>query len=597
MNFKNICIENFGGITHLETIPKRVNVIIGPNGHGKTTFLKAVKYGLVGSQTRSELIKDGACAAEVSLDIDAYSIRSINNSKGASVYLNGKKTTRKSIVELLQAEYGGTKEAMQFLTSSEVFEKASSSEFTEFLLNSGFIPLNIDIETLLRLVKETEVIDESIEEELKGNFPAMPDKFSLDHIQEINDYYSGKIKAEKKEIDRLSSIISSVDGIDTTSIREPKTIKKEYELLIADEAMIKAYEEITAKRSTALEKLKKLQETYDKYTVTKPNPAEKISAEKVIEQMDSEIKKSIKFISTLNANNSMLEKQLSRLSSNCCPLSEKISCTQDKTEVIEEINTTISGNKDQIELLEQDKEIYEDQLKKAQEVLEAYRNQEKAYTEKINLLKQIDVVKTSIPSAVERPDLDASEIERKKSVLEDELALANRIEAANNERANLILHENDFSKYSILERITSKKGNVKGKILKLLLGRLVKSINDMAAEACPQLTLDLNINSNGNVIIQCKTPSGTQDYGDLSTGEKLLVQFLVMTQINQLSGFKLLVMDNLDKLDEANFEKMLDFLSQPAVAEYYDHVFVATVNHTEFEDVLGKFSDINVINV
>ena len=56
-------------------------------------------------------------------------------------------------------------------------------------------------------------------------------------------------------------------------------------------------------------------------------------------------------------------------------------------------------------------------------------------------------------------------------------------------------------------------------------------------------------------------------------------------------------MDNLDKLDETNFEKMLDFRSQPSVAEYYDHVFVATVNHTEFEDVLGKFSDINVINV
>lgn len=597
MNFKNICIENFGGISHLETVPKRVNVIIGPNGHGKTTFLKAIKYGLVGSQTRSELIKDGTDKAEVSLDIDSLVIRSVNTDKGASVYLNKKKTTRKSIVELLQTEYGGTKEAMQFLTSSEVFEKASSSEFTEFLLNSGFIPLNIDIAMLLRLVKETEVIDESIEEELRGKFPAMPDSFSLDYIQEINDYYSGKIKAEKKEIERLTSIISSVDGIDTTSIREPETIKSEYELCIADEASIKTYEDITAKRNTALANIEKMQEAYKKYTVLKPNPAEKVSAEQIITQMDGEIKKSIKFISTLNANNSMLAKQLSRLSSNCCPLSEKISCTQDKSEVIKEIEMTIAGNNEQIELLEQDKEIYEDQLMKAQKVLESYRNQEKAYTEKINLLKQIDAVKASIPTAITRPELNVSEIAAKKRILSDELATANRIEAANNERVNLALHQKDLEKFTILEKITSKKGNVKGKILKLLLGRLVKSINDMAADVCPQLTLDLNINSNGNVIIQCKTPSGTQDYGDLSTGEKLLVQFLVMTQINQLSGFKLLVMDNLDKLDETNFEKMLDFLSQPSVAEYYDHVFVATVNHTEFEDVLNKFSDINVINV
>lgn len=51
--------------------------------------------------------------------------------------------------------------------------------------------------------------------------------------------------------------------------------------MIADEATIKAYEEITVKRSTALEKLKKLQETYDKYTVTKPNPAEKFQLKKL----------------------------------------------------------------------------------------------------------------------------------------------------------------------------------------------------------------------------------------------------------------------------------------------------------------------------
>lgn len=596
MNFKNICIENFGGISHLETTPKRVNVIIGPNGHGKTTFLKAVKYGLIGSQTRGEIIKDGEDKAEVIMDIDSISLRSTCTKRGgASVYLNGKKTTRKSIVNFLQDEYGGTKEAMQFLTSSEVFEKATSSEFTEFLLNSGFIPLNIDVETMLRVIKETEPIDETIEEELRSKFPAMPDKFSLDYIQEINDYFSGKVKAEKKEIDRINSILSSVDGL--TMTRDSVDIKSAYESLTADEAALKAYEEVSRKRESAVARLKVMQDEYSKMYAEKPKPEVKNAAENVMRNMDQEIRKLIRFISTLQANNAMFEKQLVNLKSDRCPVSEKISCTQDKTKIIEETEDMIEGNRMQISLFEEEKEAYDNELKKAKETLDSYMKQERAYFEKINKLKQIESLKESIPASLRRPPIKADEIESKKSQLMEELALANRIEAANHERPNLLKHEMDLKMFSVLENITSKKGNVKGKILKLLLGRLVKSINDMAAEVCPHLTLGLTVNSNGNVIIRCKTPSGTQDYGDLSTGEKLMVQFLVMSQINQLSGFKILIMDNLDKLDENNFEKMLDFLSQPAVAAYYDHVFVASVNHAEFKDVLGKFSDINVISI
>ena len=598
MEFKKIIIENFGGISSIETNPKMVNVLIGPNGAGKSTFLKAVKFGLVGNSTRSQLIKDGETKATVSIDIDTYNIKKTISEKGTSVYLNDRRTTQKSVVEMLQDEYGATKDSMKFLTSSEVFEKATGSEFTEFLLDSGIIPLKIDVNKFLSVCREEEIISAELENEIRVLFPAAPEQFDLNLIGQKNDEIGIIIKSEKKEMARLESIASQVAAVPSTSVRSLEEIKKDYEEVIAKEAKARSFAEIARKIEVTQKQINELQAMYDADKSVRPNPADKETAVKLLNSSKDNITKTAGLIASFKGNNSILSNQLLKLDSNKCPLSDKIICGQDKTEVKEEIKKIIENNENQITVLEIDKEEYESSFKMAENAINDYSFAERAYQNKINILNRLKALKDTIPELPEKAELSA-DIADKKRELNEEMQFVSRYESALKVKAEL---DKKTERLSILEellRLTSKKGNVKAKILKMLLGTLVASMNDMTSKLCPSLKLDLAINESGNVLIQCTTPSGTQDYGDLSTGEKLMVQFLVMAQINLLSGFKILILDNLDKLDTDNFKNLLEFLQQPSIRDYFDHVFVATVDHEDFKKVLSSptMKDINVVNV
>lgn len=597
MEFKKIEITNFGGITNVSTTPKRVNVLIGPNGAGKSTFLKAVKFGLIGDLTRSQLIKDGEDEASVEIDVNSYEIRkTINRTKGTTVYLNGKRTTQKSIVEILQERYGATKESMKFLTSSEVFEKSTGSEFTEFLLDSGIIPLKLNVEKFLDVVRMVETISPQVEQEIRTMFPPMPEDFTIAFIGEKGDEVSALIKAEKKEITRLEGIVSQYATIPAGSIRDPEDIKKDYEAVLAEEAKAESYASIKRKAEATKNKIAELETLYNANPATRPNPANKAAAEKIIDDTTTSIKKTTALKAGFEENNRVLKAQLVRLEGDKCPLSDKLICNQDKSAVKAELQETIDNNDSQITILDMDLEMFEDQNEKAKKVLTDYNNADRAYNQKLNLLQQIDALKNAMPQ-VPAQVLVSSDIAERKRAFNEELTMANAYQQNLKSKASLEEHKKKMELLQTLERLTSKKGNVKARILKMLLSTLVTSINDMAKDVCPHLTMGLTVGDNGNVLIQCTTHSGTQDYGDLSTGEKLMVQFLVMSQINKLSGFKILIIDNLDKLDGGNFKNLLEFLDSPVVSKYYDHVFIATVDHEDFKNVLSGMPNVNVITV
>lgn len=595
MEFKKVEIENFGGISYLETEPKRVNAIIGPNGAGKSTFLKAIKFGLVGNTTRSNLIKDGKSKAVVEVDIDDYEIVKETTKKSTSVYLNGKRTTQKSIVEILEEEYGATKESMKFLTSSEAFDSFNGSDFTEFLLNSGIVPLTIDVNKFLTVCRTEESISSEIEEEIRKLFPEAPEKFGLDLMGEKNDELQILIKSNKKEAKRLENIVSQTVMTSTRSVDE---IKREYDEVVSEEAKAKSYTDIAKKIERTQQQISDLQKAYTANSAVRPNPSDKTKAENEMKNTKESLTKTAGLIASFMSNNTILAKQLDRLETEKCPLSDKLICKQDKSEIKEEIKNTISNNENSITVLEMEKEEKEEQYNDAKKRLDDYNIMEREYMKKLSLKQQIDALTASLPTLPTLSPIDADVSERKR-ILSEELQIALQQEKNKSCKEELDKLLATLETQEILSRLTSKKGSVKAKILKMLLGTLVSSMNDMAAKLCPSLKIGLEVGDNGNVVITCSTPSGTQNYEDLSTGEKLMVQFLVMSQINLLSGFKILILDNLDKLDSNNFKNLLEFLLQPTVHDYFDHVFVATVNHEDFKETLADpaLKEVNVIEI
>ena len=102
------------------------------------------------------------------------------------------------------------------------------------------------------------------------------------------------------------------------------------------------------------------------------------------------------------------------------------------------------------------------------------------------------------------------------------------------------------------------------------------------------------------VKITCEPKAGTGfvELSNASSGEQLLATFLLMDMLATLSGFGILLLDDLDKLDEGSMEGLLQLLDSEEIRNSYHHIFIACVNHEDTLKALDKYkSKIQVFNI
>ena len=592
MKITNIEVNNFGGITNKVIVPKRVNFLIGPNGSGKTSFLRALKFGLIG--TEKNTIKDGEKEASVSIDLNGVNLMKSVTEKGTTAYINGKKTTQKNVVEFLQDDCGASKDAMKFASSSEVFENAKGSDFTEFLLNSGFVPLKIDVNKFLSIAEEEVPMSEEVKNEFLKLLPSAPTNFELCDIENINKQYTVELKAAKKVLEHVQYSAQKIENFESVP-RKVKDIDEELQKIYKAESDYKAYESSLKQKENMLKKIKNNEEILAANPLPKVNKEGKKALEDHLKVIEKIIEDSIKSITGFEQNNAMLSKQLSRLVGHKCPLSDKLVCNQNKEPLKAEIQKTIDNNNANLKRLQENLGKARENKKKTEELIKKI-DKDIEKTNKLNSIKvETETLKKNIPVVKTAAFVDYTS---QKADLTKEKEIAEEYQQCLKDVNKLEDIKKKIDFLSDIVEITSKNGKVKRKILTILASTLIDGLNDLACELCPEFSFMVDFNSKGNINIKCQTATGLQDYGNLSTGERLIVQFLIMTEINQLSGFKILVLDNLDKLDDMKFTQVVDFLNGPKVKEYYDHIFIASVNHKDFKEVLNKYKgnpDINIV--
>ena len=595
MEFKDISISNFGGIEEMAFSPERVNLIMGPNGSGKTSFLKAMKYLLLGDNSRSQLLNNSALRAEVSAWVNGSKIQKVITPEKNETFFNGKRSTQKSVVEYLQEECGASKDAMKFVASSEVFEKATGADFTDLLLNSGFLPMTINADTFVKIAKTALPFSKEDEDVLRSMLPSMPDEFGLDLISSINDDIKQQMKYLKKEADRLSAIVSSYAG--EPPKRSIEDVDRDYAKVISEKAV---YARSTAERRKTEETKKQIEALKAQLAASKavkPNPAVKAKLDELYERINNDLLKASNYYEALKENTRLLQTHLDRLQTDKCPLSDKIVCKQDKEPLKAELSEAIKNNSSILETVAEDIASFKEELSEYKEKIAAYQAAEREYLNKISLLKRVEDLEKTLPSsstaATPEPAVskDYASLEAALKAEKERLVRYNAACAAQKQLNEVT---ENIRQWSVLNEVTSNKGAVKSAVLETLLSTIVDDLNEMASELCPHIKLGL-ASTDGKVCIYCTTPTGTQDLADISTGEKLMVQFLIMSIINKLSGFRLLVLDNIDKLDKKSFEGMLEFLTTSEVADIYDHVFIAGVDHEDFIDVIKHYPSVKLV--
>lgn len=85
-----------------------------------------------------------------------------------------------------------------------------------------------------------------------------------------------------------------------------------------------------------------------------------------------------------------------------------------------------------------------------------------------------------------------------------------------------------------------------------------------------------------------KTPYNKEPYDShqLSGGESLILRFLMLDMLNQLTGTHLMFLDNIEVLDDDALTYLVNIITSKEFEDEYDHVFIAGVNHP---DVIEKF--------
>ena len=82
---------------------------------------------------------------------------------------------------------------------------------------------------------------------------------------------------------------------------------------------------------------------------------------------------------------------------------------------------------------------------------------------------------------------------------------------------------------------------------------------------------------------------GTNQYisfDSLSGGEKACVTFVLLSMLSQLSGYNILIMDELSVLDKEIFEKLIKLIKSNE--NEFDMCMIACVNHSDIVELLNE---------
>lgn len=403
MRIDQIKIQDFKNISTSTFCPGQITAFVGSNGAGKTSWMEAFRYLLTGEAPENP-IQDGKTQAVVEGDIKPIGslVRKITE-KGTSVRLNGSSTTAKSVNELMEDAFKVKPMTAKVMTSSKLLMSMKAGELSEFLVNSGTIPVSIDLTKLKSLC----AVSKEAETELEMVLPEAPAPIGLENL---NEAYAFFFTARTTLKQTLAAEKARAAYTGEMPAMNAAAIEKRLNEILAQEARVKAqqsqvdaYRAACVKRQKANEEMVKLAQKIKEITAKAPEPGAKEQLEKQIQEVQDRINSRSSTLLVLKKNVETLEKTLKALDTPYCPLSDKLVCKTDKSAVKEEIAETVRAAQEEIAAIE--RELSE--LKTRAALLEAKQKQlkeeETAYQQKVMLYQKYTFLKDHLPDVPENP--------------------------------------------------------------------------------------------------------------------------------------------------------------------------------------------------
>lgn len=584
-----ISIRNFKGIEDLQLNAKKLNAIIGKCGSGKSSLLDAIRFALTGKAGK-EVIRKGCREASVVLRFsDNSTIERIRRTSENISKCNGKSSTKRSLDEFLTARNMNPC-WIESLCSVDWFAGLSSKDLNNFFMT--ILPLRAKAETVVELVAQLDKdLTEKKEKYLMEEILKKQEIFSFNDLANgYNTAYTVRQELRRKYNEMLPRCTfnetvpaKTREDIEKelNNISQVEAAEKEYSKRLEEYASSKKQHDLAIKR---LDEMKKELDTYS--SCKKPKEETKTQAEADRKLFQVHIKKTNEYIGTINSTLDLLKRTLDNLDKPICPISEKLICTTDKSQLKEELLSLIQKNENALASNKEFLAKCEDQVRKRDDIISNYQKEVYRYEQKTTLENNIS--KFIVPEILPEPQkVEKAHLEAKKKELLDLLSILSRYEKVQQNKKELAKIKDKYDLAQFAVKVLDSKIGIPALILQRTLRFFEKKCNEKASLL--REGFQIHFLSDNGITIQVSPGKGKPfvDMKEVSTGEFVCVAYILMTMIGEATKCHLFLIDNLDRLDTEYLNALLSLLEEDKKIE---QVFLGGVDHADVEQTLNDKS-------
>lgn len=584
-----ISIRNFKGIEDLQLNAKKLNAIIGKCGSGKSSLLDAIRFALTGKAGK-EVIRKGCREASVVLRFsDNSTIERIRRTSENISKCNGKSSTKRSLDEFLTARNMNPC-WIESLCSVDWFAGLSSKDLNNFFMT--ILPLRAKAETVVELVAQLDKdLTEKKEKYLMEEILKKQEIFSFNDLANgYNTAYTVRQELKRKYNEMLPRCTfnetvpaKTREDIEKelNNISQVEAAEKEYSKRLKEYASSKKQHDLAIKR---LDEMKKELDTYS--SCKKPKEETKTQAEADRKLFQVHIKRTNEYIGTINSTLDLLKRTLDNLDKPICPISEKLICTTDKSQLKEELLSLIQKNENALASNKEFLAKCEDQVRKRDDIISNYQKEVYRYEQKTTLENNIS--KFIVPEILPEPQkVEKAHLEAKKKELLDLLSILSRYEKVQQNKKELAKIKDKYDLAQFAVKVLDSKIGIPALILQRTLRFFEKKCNEKASLL--REGFQIHFLSDNGITIQVSPRKGKPfvDMKEVSTGEFVCVAYILMTMIGEATKCHLFLIDNLDRLDTEYLNALLSLLEEDKKIE---QVFLGGVDHADVERTLNDKS-------
>ena len=584
-----ISIRNFKGIEDLQLNAKKLNAIIGKCGSGKSSLLDAIRFALTGKAGK-EVIRKGCREASVVLRFsDNSTIERIRRTSENISKCNGKSSTKRSLDEFLTARNMNPC-WIESLCSVDWFAGLSSKDLNNFFMT--ILPLRAKAETVVELVAQLDKdLTEKKEKYLMEEILKKQEIFSFNDLANgYNTAYTVRQELKRKYNEMLPRCTfnetvpaKTREDIEKelNNISQVEAAEKEYSKRLKEYASSKKQHDLAIKR---LDEMKKELDTYS--SCKKPKEETKTQAEADRKLFQVHIKRTNEYIGTINSTLDLLKRTLDNLDKPICPISEKLICTTDKSQLKEELLSLIQKNENALASNKEFLAKCEDQVRKRDDIISNYQKEVYRYEQKTTLENNIS--KFIVPEILPEPQkVEKAHLEAKKKELLDLLSILSRYEKVQQNKKELAKIKDKYDLAQFAVKVLDSKIGIPALILQRTLRFFEKKCNEKASLL--REGFQIHFLSDNGITIQVSPGKGKPfvDMKEVSTGEFVCVAYILMTMIGEATKCHLFLIDNLDRLDTEYLNALLSLLEED---EKIEQVFLGGIDHADVEQTLNDKS-------